>query len=288
MSIRPGDTPPTRALAVLLPARADAAAPRLLAQTLLAQTWLLGAIVFALFASTAWAQAAAPARSDILTIILRWALLIFGGFLFNVMVSVLSMALGTVLGLPLGLLLIAHGRVPRGVAWSVVQFFRNVPWLVLLFYMMFLLPFEVHIAGLVLPVPAWFKAVTGLALPVAANVAEIVRGGMQSIPEPQWSAAASLAFSRLQTIFRIILPQALRRMLPPWMNLYAILTMATTLISVIGIQDSVTLTRAAIAAESRPELMVPMYLFLLLLFFAYCYPIARFTLALERRVQVRA
>ncbi len=254
---------------------------------LLAQTWLLAALVFAFCASAAWAQAQAPARAGVMAIMLRWAPLIFEGFLFNVMVSVLAMALGTALGLPLGLTLIARGRVLRRVGWAVMQFFRNVPWLVLLFYMMFLLPFELHVGGWVIPIPAWFKAVVGLALPVAANVSEIVRGGMQSIPEPQWSAADSLAFNRLQTIFRIILPQALRRMLPPWMNLYAILTMATTLISVIGIQDSVTLTRAAIAAESRPELMIPMYLFLLLLFFAYCYPIARFTLALERRVQVR-
>jgi polar amino acid transport system permease protein len=281
---------PTRRLAVLLPrAAADGLASR--AGSILAQTWMLAAIALALLASAVWAQAgaqaAAPARPDALAVILRWAPLIFGGFLFNVLVSVLSMALGTVLGLPLGLLLIAHGRLLRGAGWGVVQFFRNVPWLVLLFYVMFLLPFQVHIGALALPVPAWFKAVIGLALPVAANVAEIVRGGMQSIPEPQWSAAEGLAFSRLQTVFRIILPQALRRMLPPWMNLYAILTMATTLISVIGIQDGLTLTRAAIAAESRPELTVPMYLFLLLLFFAYCYPIARLTLVLERRVQVR-
>ncbi len=273
-----------RPLAVLLPPRPEPTAPRLLAQT-----WLLAALVLALCAGTAWAQAVAQqtGRPGALAIMLRWAPLITSGFLLNVMVSVLAMALGTLLGLPLGLSLIARTRPLRLLGWGMTQFFRNVPWLVLLFYIMFLLPFELHLGGLVLPVPAWFKAVIGLALPVSANVAEIVRGGMQSIPEPQWSAADSLAFTRWQTISRIILPQALRRMLPPWMNLYAILTMATTLISVIGIQDGLTLTRAAIAAESRPELMVPMYIFLLLLFFAYCYPIARLTLALERRVQVR-
>ena len=75
-------------------------------------------------------------------------------------------------------------------------------------------------------------------------------------------------------------------MLPPWMNLYAILTMATTLISVVGIQDGMTLARAALVAEGRTELFVPMYLMLLLWFFLYCYPIARWTLHLERRVQV--
>lgn len=268
-------------MAVLLPVRI---AP---CQSVLARTWLLVAILLAFCAATAWAQDAAAGRPGVVAIMLRWAPLIFGGFLFNVLVSILSMALGTALGLPLGLALIARGRLSRALAWGIMQFFRNVPWLVLLFYVMFLLPFELHVGDAVVPIPSWLKAVVGLALPVAANVSEIVRGGMQSIPEPQWSAADSLAFSRLQTIFRIILPQALRRMLPPWMNLYAILTMATPLISIIGIQDGLTLTRSAIVAESRPELMLPMYLYLLVLFFVYCYPIARATLALERRVQVR-
>ena len=64
----------------------------------------------------------------------------------------------------------------------------------------------------------------------------------------------------------LVSQQAVKRMLPPWMNLYAILTMATTLISVVGIQDGLTITRAALVAESRPELMLPMYLLLLLMF----------------------
>ena len=76
-------------------------------------------------------------------------------------------------------------------------------------------------------------------------------------------------------------------MIPPWMNLYAILTMATTLISVVGIQDAMTMTRGALVAEARTELFLPMYLLLLLMFFAYCYPIARWTAALERRFNIK-
>ena len=113
-----------------------------------------------------------------------------------------------------------------------------------------------------------------------------MRGGVGSIPLAQWESAESLAFTRRHTMWMIILPQAVKRMAPPWMNLYAILTIATTLISVVGIQDGLTVTRAALVAESRPELMMPMYL-LLLMFFAYCYPIALATMALERRFQVK-
>ena len=217
--------------------------------------------------------------------LVRWLPLVLTGFLFNLLVGVLAMALGTVLGLPLGLTQLAAARPVRAAGWVVIQFLRNAPWLVLLFYVMFLLPFELHVAGLVVPLPAWLKAVVGLALPVMANVAEIVRGGLRSIPAAQWEGAESLAFSRTQVLLMVILPQAFRRMLPPWMNLYAILVMATTLISVVGIQDGLSAVRAAVSAEGRPELMMPFYLLLLALFFAYSFPVSRLTGRLERRLR---
>jgi polar amino acid transport system permease protein len=217
----------------------------------------------------------------------KWAPLMFQGFLFNILVSFMSMAIGTLAGTLLGLAQISLFRPVRRTSWYATQFFRNAPWLVLLFYCMFLLPFELRLFGLTIPLPAWFKAVIGLSLPVMANVAEVVRGGIQSIPLTQWESAEALAFSRRQTLWMIILPQCLKRMLPPWMNLYAILTMATTLISVVGIQDGMTLTRAALVAESRLDLFIPMYLMLLSWFFLYCYPIARWTVALERRFAVK-
>jgi polar amino acid transport system permease protein len=217
----------------------------------------------------------------------KWAPLILSGFLFNLLVSLLAMALGTTMGMALGLAQVSLSAALRRLAWAITQFFRNAPWLVLLFYAMLLLPFEVQLFGVRVALPGWLKSVIGLSLPVMANVAEIVRGGVQSIPLGQWESAEALAFSRRQTLWRIILPQAAKRMIPPWMNLYAILTMATSLISIVGVQDGVSLTRAALVAEGRTELFMPMYLMLLLMFFAYCYPIARFTATLERRFAVK-
>ena len=100
-------------------------------------------------------------------------------------------------------------------------------------------------------------------------------------------AAESVAMSRWQTLRMVILPQCIKRMTPPWMNLYAILTVATPLTSVVGVSEAMTLTGDILSAEARTELLVPMYLYLLLWFFLYCYPIARATQALEQRFQVR-
>ena len=116
-----------------------------------------------------------------------------------------------------------------------------------------------------------------------ANVSELVRGAVQSIPSGQWEAAEALAFTRRQTLWMVILPQCVKRMTPPWMNLYAILTVATPLTSVVGVSEAMTLTGDILSSEGRTELLVPMYLYLLLWFFIYCYPIALATAALERR-----
>jgi polar amino acid transport system permease protein len=235
----------------------------------------------------AQAQGVAVSRAGVLETMVKWAPLMFQGFLFNILVSFMSMAIGTLAGTLLGLAQVSLFRPVRRTSWYATQFFRNAPWLVLLFYCMFLLPFELRLFGITIPLPAWFKAVIGLSLPVMANVAEVVRGGIQSIPLTQWESAEALAFSRRQTLWMIILPQCVKRMLPPWMNLYAILTMATTLISVVGIQDGMTLTRAALVAEARTDLFIPFYLMLLSWFFLYCYPIARWTVALEQRFAVK-
>lgn len=219
----------------------------------------------------------------------RWApFLITSGFFFNILISFFVMAIGTLAGVALGLAQISQLRPARAAAWFITQLFRNSPWLVLLFIVMLAFPFEVEIGGLVLHVPDWMKAVFGLSLPVMANISEIVRGAIASVPNTQWEAAESLAFSRSQTLWRIILPQCFKRMIPPWMNWYAILTMATPLCSLLGVEELVTLTRQAIESEdNHPELLAPFYSFGLLLFFAYCYPIARMTIALERRFQVK-
>jgi polar amino acid transport system permease protein len=230
---------------------------------------------------------AAPGTPSILATLLKWTPLLATGFLLNIAISFIAMAAGTVAGTFLGLMQISLLPPVRGLAWFMTQFFRNAPWLVLLFYCMLLLPFELTIGGAIIPLPAWMKATAGLALAVMANVSELVRGAVQSIPFGQWEASEALAFSRRQTLWMIILPQCVKRMLPPWMNLYAILVVGTALASIVGVNESMTLTGDILAAENRTELLVPMYLYLLLWFFAYCYPIARATVALERRFQVR-
>ena len=219
----------------------------------------------------------------------RWIpFLVTQGFTLNILISFLTMAVGTLAGVALGLWQVSPSRPVRRFAWLTTQIFRNSPWLVLLFIVMLTFPFRIEVGSLVIPVPDWIKAVFGLSLPIMANVSEIVRGAVQSVPTGQWEAAESLAFSRRRTLWRIVLPQCFKRMIPPWMNWYAILTMATPLVSLLGVEEIVTLSRQAMEAENNhPELLIPFYGFALAIFFAYCYPIARWTISLERRFAVQ-
>ena len=219
----------------------------------------------------------------------RWLPFIVGsGFVMNLLISFFTMLFGTVAGVFLGLGQISVVTPVRKFSWFITQLFRNSPWLVLLFIVMLTFPFEIEIGEHIISIPDWMKAVFGLSLPIMANISEVVRGAVQSVPTGQWEASESLAFSRVQTIWQIILPQCFKRMIPPWMNWYAILTMATPLVSLLGVEEIVTLSRQAMEAEdNHPELLIPFFGFALLIFFAYCYPIARWTLKLEERYSVK-
>jgi polar amino acid transport system permease protein len=227
-----------------------------------------------------------PGQPSILATLWKWTPVLLRGFLFNLVISAVAMTAGTVAGMFLGAAQVSLLLPVRKGAWLTTHFFRNAPWLVLLFYCMFLLPFQVSVFGVTIAIPDWIKATLGLSLPVMANVSEIVRGAVQSIPTAQWESAASLAFTRRQTLWMIIFPQCIKRMLPPWMNLYAILTMATVLTSIVGVNEMMSLTRQALSAEDRSGLLLAFYSYVLFWFFLYCYPIARWTVRLEARYAV--
>ncbi|MFQ5784772.1 MAG: amino acid ABC transporter permease [Alphaproteobacteria bacterium] len=235
------------------------------------------------------AQAATPAGLiGPLETLFKWMPFIFKGFVLNLIISFFAMLIGTAAGAILGLMQISLLPPVRAGSWLATQFFRNSPWLVLLFTIMLLFPFELDFGFVVIPVPDWMKAVIGFSLPVMANISEVVRGAVQSLPSGQWESAESLAFTRRQTLWMIILPQCIKRMIPPWINWYCILAMATPLCSIMGVEESVTYTKQALNAEGdRPELIWAFYLFLLLIFFVYTYPIARWSIRLERRFAVK-
>jgi polar amino acid transport system permease protein len=221
--------------------------------------------------------------TEIFAALWQWSPALGIGLLHNILISITAIALGTLAGLLVGALGMSPLTPLRWAARVWVQVFRNAPWLVLIYFTTYVFPFEIHVAGQYLPFPDWLKVNVGLALPASANVAEIFRGAIASIPSTQWEAARSLAFDRGQIFRSIILPQCFKRMLPPWMNLYAVVTMGTALSSLVGVHDLIDTAQIASNTVNLTGFTVLIYFSLLALFFVYCYPISRLTQRLERR-----
>jgi polar amino acid transport system permease protein len=229
----------------------------------------------------------AGADSALLVAMWKWTPFMAEGFVLNVGMSLFAIIVGTVGGVFLGMGQVSPSALTAAPSRIATQIFRNAPWLVLLFYCIFLVPFQVTVGGETFQIPNWLRASIGFTIPVIANFSEVVRGAVQSIPSGQWEAARSLGYKWSKTMFSIVLPQCIKRMIPPWMNLYAVLLMATPLASIVGVEEAMTNTRTALQAEANSNLLLPMYAYLLTWFFFYCYPIARFSMYLESRFAVR-
>lgn len=242
--------------------------------------WIATGLAALSLAAAWWATGTAPRAA---VHFWTWLPALLRGLGVNIGISVLAVALGTAAGLVVGALSLSPVPAVRTLTRCYVQAFRNAPILVLVYFTTYVFPFEVHLVQWTLPFPDWMKVVAGLALPTSANVAEIFRGAIQSIPSAQWEAAQSLAFRRSQIFRLVVLPQCVRRMLPPWMNLYASITMSTSLASLVGVHDVVDTAQIASNTVARTDFTILVYFTLLALFFAYCYPIARATRALEKR-----
>lgn len=142
-----------------------------------------------------WLLYFAP-QSPVFKALLQWSPALVVGFGQNILISLVAIGLGSLLGLLVGALAVSPLRLLRLPAQIWVQIFRNAPWLVLIYFTTYVFPFEIKIGSTYVSFPDWVKVTIGLALPASANVAEIFRGAIASIPSTQWEAARSLAFTR--------------------------------------------------------------------------------------------
>jgi polar amino acid transport system substrate-binding protein len=171
-----------------------------------------------------------------------WAdclVLLLQGAWVTVQISVLSMLLAIGLGLPIAMSRLYGLRPMRIAATVYVEFFRGIPVLLLLYFLYYGLPTvsENYHLGVSLRLSAFAAAVLGFGLNYASYEAEIYRAGIGSIAAGQWEAAASLGMSPWLTFRRIILPQAIRVILPPMTNDFIALFKDTSLVSVIAVVE---------------------------------------------------
>ena len=198
------------------------------------------------------------------------------GLFATVWISVASMVLALTGGFALGLVRALRNPALDALAIAYVEILRGIPLLVLMFFVCFGLP------QLGLPIEAAPAAVVALGLWGAANGAEIVRGALFSIPAGQSEAGAALGLDRLTVLTTIVLPQALRRTVAPFMSLFTAFVESSSLAALIGVKDILETVRVDI--ENDATLWTPLLLTALALYFAINYPISLASQRLERKL----
>ncbi|MFS0727138.1 ectoine/hydroxyectoine ABC transporter permease subunit EhuC [Paenibacillus sp. 1P07SE] len=164
---------------------------------------------------------------------LEWMPLLWKGTLTTVQVTVLAAVLALLLAALTGICRLSKFRLIRGLALVYVLTFRGIALLVLLFWIYYVLPY------MNIELSKTMAAVLALGLNYGAFGSEIVRSSILAVPQGQWEAARALNMTPAQRMFRIIFPQALVRMIPPFNNLMIELLKASSLLFFIGMADLV-------------------------------------------------
>ncbi|MCB1990376.1 MAG: amino acid ABC transporter permease [Geminicoccaceae bacterium] len=202
----------------------------------------------------------------------RWSLL--EGLMVTISSSIMTIVIGTVLGFVVGLIL-TYGMLPlRLLARLYVDVMRGIPVLVLILFTYY------GLAILKIGVKPYWAGVIALSLFCVSHVAENVRGAVQSIPQGQHEAGMAIGMRFFQRLRWIILPQAVRRALPPWVNTALEIVKGTTLLSVIGVVELLLASQQAIA---RNYMILQFYMAATIVYIIINFSIAQAAAALERR-----
>jgi His/Glu/Gln/Arg/opine family amino acid ABC transporter permease subunit len=187
-----------------------------------------------------------------------------------------AILLGFVLGVFVGLARLANAPWIRIPATMYVEFFRGVPLVMVIFWIWFIIPQLLR-----LPIPEYGVALTAFVIFEAAYFGEIVRGGVRSVARGQVEAATALGMTATKTMAYVVLPQALKNMVPSLVTQTIVLFKDTSLASIIGYVD---LTKAAQIVNNREIRPFELYLFIAVVYWICTYSMSRLARRMERRL----
>jgi polar amino acid transport system permease protein len=197
----------------------------------------------------------------------RWTLLL----------SAIAFAGGGICGLALLVPRVSRSVAARQAVTLYVELFQGTPLLMQLFLVFFGLPL------LGVDVSPWLAATVSLSLYASAYLVEIWRGCVDSVPQGQWDASASLGMRYLAQLRTVILPQALRLAVPPTVGFLVQLVKSTALASIIGYTELTKTAQILTNATFQPFII---YTLVALIYFAMCYPLTAAARRLERRLAI--
>lgn len=195
-------------------------------------------------------------------------------------ITLFSFVIALAIGLPIGIMLCGLRLRPRGLSGRLAQayitMFRAIPEMVLIFWMFYCLPplLDFRISGLL-------SGSLALGLVTGAYLAEIFRGGVQSVSAGQWEASDALTLPRHAIWLRVVVPQAARLAIPPFINYMTELLKGTTLLATIGVAD---LAFRSYVLGAQTFRYFEFLTAIAILYFLIIFPVARFAEYVERRL----
>ncbi|WP_425045067.1 amino acid ABC transporter permease [Primorskyibacter sp. S87] len=187
----------------------------------------------------------------------------------TIAISVIAAAISIVIGLLVALPGQSDNRWLRLINRIYVEFIRSIPLLPMLFWVFYGLPIIFKSMGLNIPIDPFWGAIITLAISDSAFTAEIYRSGIQSIARGQTEAAQTIGLNYYQTMRYVVLPQAIRRILPPLANQFIYIVKMSAFASVIGMQELTRRANELVVTEYRPleiySLLIVEYLVLVLI-----------------------
>jgi len=187
-----------------------------------------------------------------------------------------AILLGFCVGIVLGLARLASRPWIHYPAVLYIELIRGVPLVMVIFWFWFLVPVLIG-----RPVPEYWVALTAFVIFEAAYIGEIIRAGIQSVPRGQVDAATAAGLNYPQMMIHVILPQAIRNMIPSLVTQFIVLFKDTSLASIIGMMD---LTKAAQTVSERELRPFEMYLSIAVIYWVFTYSMSRFSRRLEIRM----
>ncbi|MDB4441890.1 amino acid ABC transporter permease [bacterium] len=199
------------------------------------------------------------------------------GVWMTIAVAGLSLVLGTIIGFFCGIMRAGRNKPARIIVGLWVDLIRGTPFLVQVFIIFFILP------GIGIELEAFPAAVIALTNLTASFICEIVAGGIIAVPTGQREAATSAGLSYYQQLRFIVLPQAMRTIMPPLVGQYVLLVKDSSVVSAIGVVD---ITRVGWLTVQRVPEGLMVFGLVGILYFAICYPLINLSGYLERRMTV--
>jgi len=216
-------------------------------------------------------------RFDFNAVLSNWDYLVQGLWV-TLLVTGAALLASLVVGLIVGVLRLSQNRVLSWISWAYVELMRNTPVLVQLVWVYYCIPILTGIDFSVIT-----SCVIALSLQAGAFVGEIVRGGIRGVDKGQVEAARTIGLSSFQTLYRIVLPQALRRMLAPLVNEAVSLVKNSSLVSVLGVSDLTYRAQVLATTTFRP---IEIFTVLALEYLVVCALLSYAASRLERRLAV--